>query len=211
MRASPSTPPESCRASNSSSRTTLGLMRTAPLFEQYEERGLFPWKCSENQRTDDSERERENIPQKRKGSPLFDWMTIFLYVKFFNILHPNLAIGVSAPTLATASGSYLTCFKRPPQVPRWNVETLDLTSAPLEVFKALDGQRQPATSHGNHHPVTRLESLSPTCPFDRSDSVSQEPARSHQVVTYAHGVGEKMSRELPWEEVFDDPTSPVGS
>lgn len=64
------------------------------------------------------ERERENIPQKRKGSPLFDWMTIFLYVKFFNILHPNLAIGVSAPTLATASGSYLTCFKRPPQVPR---------------------------------------------------------------------------------------------
>ena len=45
---------ESCRASNSSSRTTFGLMRTALLFEQYEERGLLVWKCSENQREDTS-------------------------------------------------------------------------------------------------------------------------------------------------------------
>ena len=147
------------------------------------------------------ERERENIPQKWKGSPLFDWW------------HPTSQPGHRCQCTHTGHSLRVIpdVFQATAVFPQG--ETSKPSTWLLHLLRSLrrlmDSDNLPRATVTTTR-ANQRESLSPTCPFDRSDSVSQEPAnwsRSHH-----HGVdGEKISRELPWAGVFDDLTSPVES
>ena len=146
---------ESCRASNSSSRTTFGLRFENTAFR--------------------TRRERMTTTHQ---------------------LHPNLAIGVSAPTLATASGSYLPhiqflfnfCFDPFRHVSQ-QFRLLDFKKTPLQVFQALDGQRQPAR-------LPYINSSNGVQRFRATTVIHQRPVHAIDRILYHKGLPVKTSTSI---------------